>query len=374
MNSKKEKSYLIVLGARPNFVKAAPFFNRAKEYPHLSFTLVHTGQHFDDNMSKIFFEQMGIPKPDIQLDIKGEYHTEKIGKMFTALKEVVAMKPYDGVIVFGDINSALAGAIAGMTMGKQIIHIESGLRSHDRRMPEEINRAIIDHISHVLFVTEKSGSENLLKEGISKEKIHVVGNIMIESIELFRSHFDNSSVLEDLALEKGRYVVTTVHRQENTDEPQILAKILDMLNDLSKTHTLIMPLHPGTRQKIKAYGFDMKLENIHCIEPLGYIDFMKLVVDSSGVVTDSGGIQEETSHLGIPCCTLRDNTERPATIEFGSNTLFPINTMDATKIRTHLERTDFIPRSIPLWDSEVSKRIFDILSKMEAKIPMPTNM
>lgn len=364
METIQKKSYLVVLGARPNFVKAAPFFNRAKEYPHLSFTLVHTGQHFDDNMSKIFFEQMGIPKPDIQLDIKGEFHTEKIGKMFTALKSTVENGSFDGVIVFGDINSALAGAIAGITLDKKIIHVESGLRSHDRRMPEEINRAIIDHISDVLFVTEESGLENLEREGIAKEKIHVVGNIMIESIEMFKSNFDDSTVLSNLGLEKGKYVVTTIHRQENTDDLITLKRILDMLGNISETHTLVMPLHPGTQQKIKNFGFGDQLKNIKIIEPLGYLDFMKLVVDSSGVVTDSGGIQEETSHLGIPCCTLRDNTERPVTLTLGSNKLFPIDSMNVASIEAHLARTDFKSNHIPLWDNGVSKRIFDVLERI----------
>lgn len=364
METIQKKSYLVVLGARPNFVKAAPFFNRAKEYLKFSFTLVHTGQHFDDNMSKIFFEQMGIPKPDIQLDIKGEYHTEKIGKMFTALKSVVQNGEYDGVIVFGDINSALAGAIAGITLGKKIIHVESGLRSHDRRMPEEINRAIIDHVSDVLFVTEESGLGNLEREGISKEKIHMVGNIMIESIEMFRSHFNDSNVLSDLGLEKGKYIVTTIHRQENTDDPTTFKKVLDMLDSISKTHKLVMPLHPGTQQKIRNFRFDSQLSNIQIIEPLGYIDFMKLIIDSGGVVTDSGGIQEETSHLGIPCCTLRDNTERPVTISMGSNKLFPIEEMDGESILAHLAHTDFRSNHIPLWDNGVSKRIFDILETL----------
>ncbi len=359
-----EKSYLVVLGARPNFVKAAPFFKTAKKFPELSFTIVHTGQHFDENMSKIFFDQMGIPKPDIQLDIKGEFHTEKIGKMFTALKEVMRAKPYDGVIVFGDINSSLAGAIAGIAEGKKILHVESGLRSHDRRMPEEINRAIIDHVSEVLFVTEESGRENLRKEGIPEDRIHVVGNIMIESIELFRDHFNESFILESLSLTPKSYVVTTIHRQENTDDPHIFERILRVLDTLAETENLIMPLHPGTKQKMKNAGLDAYAKHLRIIEPLGYIDFMKLVSDAKGVVTDSGGIQEETSHLGIPCATLRDNTERPVTVTHGSNKLFPIESMNVADIRVHLDRTDFLPGAIPLWDGKVSERIFEVLKSL----------
>ncbi len=358
-----KRSFLVVLGARPNFVKAAPFFRRAKEYPEFEFKLVHTGQHFDDNMSKIFFEEMQIPKPDIHLDIKGDFHTEKIGKMFTALKEVVRTHGQDGVIVFGDINSTLAGAVAAATERKRIIHIESGLRSHDRRMPEEINRAIVDHLSDLLFVTEESGKENLLKEGISEERIHVVGNIMIESIELFKNHFHSSNVHEQLLTTPQDYYVATIHRSENTDDVHILEKIMNILDALSKEKPIVMPLHPGTRQKLLNFGLEKKLQGIKVIEPLGYIDFMKLVIDSSGVVTDSGGIQEETSHLGIPCSTLRENTERPITVSLGSNKLFNIDDISLEALIAHLGRKDFKSNHIPLWDKDVSKRILDILRK-----------
>jgi UDP-N-acetylglucosamine 2-epimerase (non-hydrolysing) len=364
MPSQEKKSYLVILGARPNFVKAAPFFRRARDYPNFKFTLVHTGQHFDDNMSKIFFEQMEIPTPDIQLDIKGEFHTEKIGKMFSALKEVIRENSCNGIIVFGDINSTLAGAVAAVSEGKQIIHIESGLRSHDRRMPEEINRAIVDHLSHHLFITEESGRANLLLEGIPEERLHMVGNIMIESIELFRDHFDKSTIIDELGLATGNYTVATIHRQENTDDPHIFERILDALDFVAQQKKVVIPLHPGTRQKIVNFGYESKLQNIVSIEPLGYIDFMKLVIDSGGVITDSGGIQEETSHLGIPCCTLRDNTERPITLTHGSNKLFATDVIDTGGILKHLGRSDFKARRIPLWDTEVSKRIFDVLETL----------
>lgn len=356
-----KKNYLVVVGARPNFIKAAPFFKRVRDYENLSFTLVHTGQHFDENMSKIFFDQMGIPKPDIQLEITGEFHTEKLGKMFTALKKIVEDPKYYGVIVFGDINSTLAGAIAASRVSKKLVHIESGLRSHDRRMPEEINRAITDHLSDLLFVTEQSGYDNLILEGIDKDKIILVGNIMIESIEIFKDTFNSSSILDDLNLKEKEYVVSTIHRAENTDEKVILEKLLSVLDDVSKKYKVILPLHPGTKKMILKYGLESKLENIHVIEPVGYIDFMRLVLGSKGVVTDSGGIQEETSHIGIPCCTLRDNTERPITITHGTNKLFPIDTLVSEEVMEHLSKNNFIPNSIPLWDNQVSKRILDLL-------------
>ena len=349
-----------MLGARPNFVKAAPFFREAKLHPQYHFTLVHTGQHFDDMMSKVFFDEMSIPRPDIQLDIRGEFHTEKIGKMFSALRDIFSLNKFDGVIVFGDINSTLAGAVAAVKNTK-LIHIESGLRSHDRRMPEEINRAIVDHLSDLLFTTEPVANENLIKEGIDPDKIKYVGNIMIESIESYYDLIMKSTIVKDLGLKPKTYIVATLHRVENTDNMEILKKLLTLINTLAKNDTVVFPLHPGTRKKIDEYGLGDILEKIHVIEPLGYFEFMKLIHDARGIVTDSGGIQEETSHLGVPCATLRDNTERPITITHGSNKLFPIDLIDpmnANDIMKHLNRTDFKNRHIPLWDDKVTKRIF----------------
>lgn len=357
------KSYLVILGARPNFVKAAPFFRRAKEYPHIKLTMVHTGQHFDENMSKVFFDQMGLPKPDIQLDIQGEFHTEKIGKMFTALKQVVAKGEYDGVLVFGDINSTLAGAIAAASQGTPLIHIESGLRSHDRRMPEEINRAIVDHLSDILFATEEDAVTNLLKEGIPQKNIHLVGNIMIESIDLYKNLFLSSDILQRLGIEAHSYVVATLHRAENTDDERTLHNLLMALNRVAEKYIVVFPLHPGTKKAISSYNLEHLLSKLYVIEPLGYLDFMKLIYDSKGVITDSGGIQEETSYLGIPCCTLRDNTERPVTLTHGTNKLFPLENLDSEAMFKHIDQ-DLKPAKIPLWDTKVSERIFDILDQL----------
>ncbi len=356
-----KKSYVVVVGARPNFVKAAPLFKRLGEYPEISFTLVHTGQHFDENMSKIFFDQMGIPKPDIQLDIAGEKYSEKNGKLISALKDIFEGKEYSGVIVFGDINSTLAGAIAAVKSGKKLIHIESGLRSYDKRMPEETNRVITDHLSDLLFVTEPAGLENLALEGVNEDKVALVGNIMIESIEIFRETFNQSKILETLSLSPKEYVVATLHRVENTSEKKILEKLLVTLNQISEQFPVVFPLHPGTKNYIAQYGLEKYLTPLQVIEPVGYIDFMKLVMEAKGVVTDSGGIQEEASHLGIPCCTLRDNTERPITLSLGTNKLFPIESVDSSSVLEHLAKTDFVPGSIPNWDGQVSKRILDLL-------------
>lgn len=352
-----------MLGARPNFVKAASFFKEARHHPGYVFTLIHTGQHFDDSMSGVFFEEMSLPRPDIQLNIHGEFHTEKIGKMFSALKNIFTQQQFDGAIVFGDINSTLAGAVAAARTTR-LIHIESGLRSHDRRMPEEINRAIVDHLSDLLFTTEPAANANLIREGISEEKIKYVGNIMIESIEVYFDFIKRSDILSVLDLKPKRYLVVTLHRVENTDNREILEKLLKLLGTLSEKNIVVFSIHPGTRKKINDFGLGYLLEKMKVIEPLGYFEFMKLVLESRGVVTDSGGIQEETTHLGVPCATLRDNTERPITIELGSNRLFPINMINdqaLSEILAHLNKNDLKSRHIPLWDSGVSKRIFDEL-------------
>ncbi|MFA5126621.1 MAG: UDP-N-acetylglucosamine 2-epimerase (non-hydrolyzing) [Patescibacteria group bacterium] len=357
----KNKHYVVVLGTRPNFIKAAAFFHEAKNHPEYQFTIVHTGQHFDPNMSKVFFEELNIPTPDIHLDIKGKFHTEKIGKMFNALSRVYKGYNFDGCIVFGDVNSTLAGALAAAKNSCPVVHIEAGLRSHDRRMPEEINRVTVDHLSEKLFTTEPSGNENLLLEGIEPSKIFYVGNIMIESLEIFWDKIKDCQILEQLSLAPKQYAVLTFHRQENTDNIFYLEKILSIINKVNEKIPVVFPMHPGTKAAIEKYNLNKYLDNIKIINPLGYFAFIKLVSESKGIITDSGGIQEETTHLGIPCATLRDNTERPITIESGSNKLFPIELDQAEVMIEHLNRTDFKTKNIPLWDSGVSKRIFEHL-------------
>lgn len=358
-----KKHYAVILGARPNFIKAAPFFREAKNHPHIRFTIIHTGQHYDKNMSEIFFKGMNVPKPDIHLEIKGGLPTEKTGRMFNDLKKVFAENHFDGTVVFGDVNSTLAGALAAKTNGGKVFHIESGLRSHDRRMPEETNRVIVDHLSDILFTTEPAAAENLKKEGVSEEKIKYVGNIMIENLEIFSRRIKVRKILKTLKLKQRNYIVATIHRQENTDYPETFKKILEVLEKINRQIKVVFPIHPATANKIKNWGFGELIKKLKIIEPLGYFDFVKLVAESRGVITDSGGIQEETSHLGIPCATLRDNTERPITILLGSNRLFPMEKISVQEIISHLFNQNFKSRHIPLWDAEVSKRIFKILNE-----------
>lgn len=362
MKKAGKKKISVVLGTRPNFIKAAAFFIEAKKRPHFKIQTIHTGQHFDKNMSDVFFRDMKLPEPDIFLDIKETSPSQKIGKMIGELKKIFRKNKCDAVLVFGDVNSTLAAAVAATKT--KLIHVESGLRSNDHRMPEEMNRIITDHLSDLLFITEPSAEKNLIGEGIDKKKIKYVGNIMIESLERFQKQIDSSSILSELKLVPQEYIVVTIHRRENTEDLSILKKIMGTIKKMGSFKKIVFPVHPGTKQKIIKAGLEKNFDEILAIDPLSYFDFMKLVCNSSGVITDSGGIQEETSHLGIPCATLRDNTERPITIELGSNKLFPIQSLDDSNIIIeHLKRSDFPKKNIPLWDSEVSRRIFDFLEK-----------
>lgn len=351
------RRYALIVGARPNFIKAAPLLRRMEQSGRFETLLVHTGQHYDSNMSDVFFRELEIRPPDISLKMSGEYHTERLGRMFSTLQGTFAKQRFDGIIVFGDVNSTLAGALAALRGGYRLIHVEAGLRSHDRRMPEEINRVIIDHLSDHLFTTEPAADENLEREGISPGRYHRVGNLMIESLEQFLPSIDRKNTVGELGVTPGQYVVATLHRQENTDDPIILSRLLTAIAGVSKKYPVLFPLHPATRAKIATYGFNDLLKNFRVLDPLGYFEFLNLVKNSAGVVSDSGGIQEETSHLGIPCCTLRDNTERPITVELGTNRLFSISTVNATDILSHLSSARKNPGSIPLWDARVSERI-----------------
>ncbi len=361
METNRKPRIAVVVGTRPNFIKAAAFFRAAQKHPELTFIVIHTGQHFDQNMSDIFFRQMKIPQPDIFLNVIGSSSSQKIGKTIAELKRIFSNGDFSAVLVFGDVNSTLASALAASASNLRLIHVESGLRSNDQRMPEEVNRIITDHLTDLLFTTEPSAETNLLDEGVETSKIKYVGNIMIESLELFKADIASSKILKQLNLSPKEYVVATIHRRENTDDRNILKNILETMRQVNTFKQIVFPMHPGTRQKIEKGGFGEYLKGIIITNPLSYFDFMQLVVQSQGVVTDSGGIQEETTHLGIPCATLRDNTERPITVEFGSNKLFPLSTLNADDVIHHLKSQNFKSRHIPLWDNKVSERIFSHL-------------
>ncbi len=363
---KKPSEIAVIVGARPNFMKAAPLIKRFAQFPQFKITVIHTGQHHDPLLSDIFFQELDLPSPDIRLRVGGELHSEKLGRIFSSLTNLFKEKIFDGVVVFGDVNSTLAGAIAASKLFP-IFHVEAGLRSHDRRMPEEINRVVVDHLSDLLFTTEPSARKNLILEGVEPEKIKEVGNLMIECLEMYKKNIDESTRYSDLGLSSNKYVVATIHRQENTDSPEALSSALGILNAVNKVTPVVIPMHPGTKKRIEAFHLLNEIKNLKVIEPLGYFEFLNLVKNSAGVVTDSGGLQEETTHLGVPCCTLRDNTERPITIDMGTNELFAMQSGSVPAMLAHLAETQQY-RPIPLWDAEVSQRIVtELLSFFEQR-------
>ena len=358
---------LNIVGARPNFMKIAPvhreMLRRETEFLPL---IVHTGQHYDAAMSDSFFEDLGIPKPDYYLEVGSHSHAVQTAKIMMAFEPVVLQEKPDWVLVVGDVNSTIACALVCSKLGVRVAHVEAGLRSGDLTMPEEINRLLTDRISDLLLTPSPDGDENLLKEGISEEKIKRVGNVMIDSLFYSLEKSKASKVREDLNLIEKEYAVTTLHRPSNVDEKEVFAGILEALTEISAKIPIIFPAHPRTRSRISEFGFEDLIENsnIKLIEPLGYLDFLRLYSGSKLVLTDSGGLQEETTALSIPCLTLRENTERPITIELGTNELVGVNPEKIKKAAFQiLENSEIKDTKIPpLWDGKTAERICDALS------------
>ncbi|MGB9876967.1 MAG: non-hydrolyzing UDP-N-acetylglucosamine 2-epimerase, partial [bacterium] len=318
---------LTVVGARPNFVKAAPFIKRIQEYNQnfynkrkIKHLLVHTGQHYDYNLSKIFFKELSIPEPDVHLGVGSGTHAEQIAKIMLSFEKVLTEFTPDIVIVIGDVNSTLACALTATKAGFPIGHIEAGLRCYDRTLPEEVNRLVTDALSDFLFTPSADAVANLLREGIDESKIFNVGNIMIDCLIEHWNRINNSSVLQRFDLQPKNYAVLTLHRNQNVDYPQTLSGILKAITYLSQEIKIVFPVHPRTLKRLKEFMLENLIgTNILLIEPLGYIDFLNLVSNSKFVMTDSGGLQEETTYLGVPCLTLRRTTERPITVKMGTN-------------------------------------------------------
>jgi UDP-N-acetylglucosamine 2-epimerase (non-hydrolysing) len=358
---------LLIAGARPNFMKVAPIWAEMKRRPsEFAPMIVHTGQHYDASMSDAFFDDLGLPEPDIHLGVGSASHAVQTAKIMTAFEPVVLSEKPDWVLVVGDVNSTIACALVCAKLGVKVAHVEAGLRSRDRTMPEEINRILTDAISDLLFTTSQDADENLKQEGIAAEKIRFVGNVMIDSLQAHLKVAESSNVRRDLGVDGSDYAACTLHRPSNVDDKATFAGILDALVSLSEKLPIIFPVHPRTRGKIDEFGFGERIaaSDIRLIEPLGYVDFLRLYSGARLVLTDSGGLQEETTVLGIPCLTLRHNTERPITIEMGTNVL--VGT-DPEKIKsTALEaltqhtKTSNIP---PLWDGKTAGRICDELGK-----------
>ncbi|WP_010664224.1 non-hydrolyzing UDP-N-acetylglucosamine 2-epimerase [Marinilabilia salmonicolor] len=358
---------ILVAGARPNFVKIAPLWRAFSAADGVEVTLVHTGQHYDDAMSKVFFEDLGLPEPEYNLNAGGGNQARQTADIMTRFDEVLDKILPDDVIVVGDVNSTLACSLVSVKRGIRTSHVEAGLRSCDRAMPEEINRLVTDAIADLLFVSEPSGIENLKREGVAEGKVHSVGNVMIDSLVFASDTIKKSEVLSRFQLESHKYVLVTIHRPSNVDNPPRLIDLLNWLKELSLKIPVLFPVHPRTRNRLVEAGLDpvqikQQFPNLKLVSPQGYIDFQRLVSRARLVVTDSGGLQEETTWLGVPCVTLRENTERPVTITQGTNYLAGSDLLKADEmVRACLAGKTKKGRIPDLWDGLTAQRIADVL-------------
>ena len=355
-----------VVGARPNFMKIAPILEAMKAYPKLEPILVHTGQHYDYEMSQVFFDELEIPKPDVYLSVGSGSHAVQTAKIMIGFEETVNQHKPDAILVVGDVNSTLACALVGAKLCIPVIHVEAGIRSFDRTMPEEINRILTDVISDFLLTPTEDANENLRKEGIAEDKIHLVGDVMVDTLMKYREKASSNGILQELGLTKGSYALMTLHRPANVDVKVNLAGILDALEEIQRSIKIVLSIHPRTKAKIKEFGSEEKLsgmKNMVITEPLGYIKFMGLMINAKFVLTDSGGMQTETTVLNIPCITMRENTERPETIREGTNTLVGNNTQliieECQKILNGQGKSGSYPS---IWDGHTAERIAMIIS------------
>lgn len=357
-----------VVGARPNFMKIAPLMEAYKKYPIIQAKLVHTGQHYDQKLSDLFFKELGIPEPDIYLGVGSGSHGEQTGKVMMGFEKVLFEHKPDVVVVVGDVNSTIACALCAVKLGIKVAHVEAGLRSYDRGMPEEVNRILTDQISDLLFTTERNAENNLVKEGIEKEKIHFVGNTMIDTLYKHKQTAEKSTILSELHLKSGEYITMTLHRPSNVDNIDNFKKIFEAVSDIQKDIKVVFPVHPRTRNRIDEFGLSSMLDeltNLQLIEPVGYLDFLKLLSESKLVITDSGGIQEETTVLRVPCLTLRNNTERPVTLTQGTNKLVGNDVALTIAESKRILSGDSPKGKTPeLWDGKAAERIVEILHKL----------
>jgi UDP-N-acetylglucosamine 2-epimerase (non-hydrolysing) len=354
-----------VVGARPNLMKIAPLVEEMCCHSDISSTLLHTGQHYDAQMSQIFFDELGIPQPQIYLGVGSGSHAEQTARVMVDFEKVLLQHHPDLVLVVGDINSTLACALTAAKLQIPVGHVEAGLRSRDRTMPEEINRIVTDAISDLLFTTSRDADENLLCEGIAGEKIHFVGNVMIDTLYRHRNHAKKLGTPTQFGVHKGSYILVTLHRPSNVDDAKTFKGILEALLSIQEQTPILFPVHPRTVQRIKSFGFEDACKaatNLKLIPPQGYLAFLDLMMHAQAVLTDSGGVQEETTALGIPCLTVRENTERPITITAGTNRLVGVNPQ-AILAAVHDLRSpsgDATPIP-PLWDGHAAERIVAVL-------------
>lgn len=361
------KRILIVVGTRPNFIKITQFRKVAEQYPELNVKIVHTGQHFDKNMAEVFFSQFNL-KPDYFLNVDPASPLRQMGEIFIKLEALIDNTFYpDLIITPGDVNSTLAVAIVANKKGIKLAHLESGLRSRDRQMPEEINRILTDEISDYYFVTEKSGQTNLEDE-YKVGQTFFVGNTMIDTLVAFQEQIEQADILDQLKLD-GDFVLMTIHRPSNVDHKEGLLKLIDLCQRLSQSMKIVFPMHPRTKKTIDKFGLNEefeRLDNLIITSALGYFEFQKLVKSCVVVVTDSGGIQEETTFRKVPCLTLRDSTERPITTEIGSNTLTTFEVDTIMKMIKKVKKGNYKKGEIPpLWDGKATERILQIINDLK---------
>lgn len=360
------KKVISVVGARPNFMKIAPLHLAFKKYPEILHMIVHTGQHYDDNMSKVFFEDLELPRPDVYLGVGSGSHAVQTAKIMVEFEKIAILEKPDLVIVVGDVNSTLACSLVCAKLLIPVAHVEAGLRSGDRTMPEELNRIVTDALADLLFVSERSGVANLKKEGCADSKIFFVGNVMIDSLVRFREKGRRSEIAKTLGVEGKNYTLVTIHRPSNVDEKENLTKVLGMLERLAERSTVVFPVHPRTRKMMDDFGLTGEVQShrgmVLC-EPLGYLDFLCLLDGAALTITDSGGIQEESTFLGVPCLTMRANTERPATITEGTNTLMGFDYDKAVHEAEKVFQGKYKKGSIPeMWDGKAAERIAKIIA------------
>jgi len=356
---------LAVAGARPNFMKIAPLMHEFARRPgRFEPILVHTGQHYDKAMSDSFFRDLGIPEPDVNLGVGSGTHGQQTAQVLVKIEELLLARRPHAVLVVGDVNSTLAATLAAVKLDIPVAHVEAGLRSWDRKMPEEINRVLTDSVSHWLFTTEPSAEENLLREGIPADKIHFVGNVMIDTLMAHKRRALELDTVERLGLSPGGYAVLTLHRPSNVDSAEQLRRLFEVLGRLNRELPVVFPVHPRTANAIEKNLGGVK-PDLHLTDPLGYLDFLRLLTDAQMVLTDSGGIQEETTALGVPCLTLRDSTERPVTVTEGTNTIVGTDpvAIEAAIKELRQRATVSESRRPALWDGAASGRIVDILER-----------
>jgi UDP-N-acetylglucosamine 2-epimerase (non-hydrolysing) len=355
----------LIAAARPNFMKVAPLYHALAAERWCTPRIVHTGQHYDANMSDAFFADLGLPKPHVHLGVGSGGHAEQTGRVMVEYERVCLASRPDWIVVVGDVNSTLACALVGAKLLIPVAHLEAGLRSGDRSMPEEINRLATDAIADVLWTPSPDGNEHLAREGVPPEKVELVGNIMLDSFELLAPKIRAAGMAAKLAVAGRHYGVVTLHRPSNVDDKAQLSLIVEQLLGVAERVPLVFPVHPRTRQRLREYGLAGRIEAggaVRLMEPLSYIEFMSLVVDCRFALTDSGGVQEETSYLGIPCLTLRENTERPVTLTLGTNRLVTAGSLEADVQRV-LASAPRAPCAIPLWDGRTAQRVVASLKR-----------